>query len=203
MIRMKYFLPKKDPIPLIHAPISLRDGKDGQQGPPGPSGKDGEQGPPGKDGKQGPPGLPGRDAVKVPFIGFHCLYDTLPLYTKHCIGYTTQITNYEETITLHPTFTKHTMVGFQVPDIGVWLIQLNIHFTQYISIPDIHYSTIDTLLIPMKFPLHRISDYEYLCFSTFVLPVTTLTPCYDVLYCASAKEQSIHATITILATRIG
>ena len=201
---MKYFLPKKDPIPLIvHSPIS---GKTGEQGPPGrdgekgEKGEQGEQGPPGRDGEkgeQGPPGEPG------PFTGFHCLYDTLPLYTKHCIGYTTQITNYEETITLHPTFTKYTMVGFQVPDIGVWLIQLNIHFTQYTSMPDIHYSTIETLLIPMKFPLHRMSDDEYLCSSTFVLPVTTLTPCYDVLYCASANEQSIHAIITILATRIG
>lgn len=195
MIRMKYFLPKKDPIPLIHAPVP----RNGEQGPAGPPGEKGEQGPAGPPGEKGEPG-PCRES---PFTGFYCLYDTLPLYTKHCIGYTTQITNYEETITLHPTFTKHTMVGFQVPDIGVWLIQLNIHFTHYTSIPYIHYSTIDTLLIPMKFPLHRMSDDEYLCFSTFVLPVTTLTPCYDVLYCVSAKEQSIHATITILATRIG
>ncbi len=207
MIRMKYFLPKKDPIPLIHAPIPRgeqgppgKDGEKGEKGLPGEKGEKGEQGTPGEKGEKGEQG-PGRDEGS--FTGFHCLYDTLPLYTKHCIGYTTQITNYEETITLHPTFTKHTMVGFQVPDIGVWLIQLNIHFSQYTSIPEIHYSTIDTLLIPMKFPLHRMSDHEYLCFSTFVLPVTTLTPCYDVLYCVSAKEQSIHAIITILATRIG
>lgn len=207
---MKYFLPKKDPIPLIHAPVP----RNGEQGPPGrdgekgEKGEQGEQGHPGRDGEKGEQGPPGRDGEKGepeqgPFTGFHCLYDTLPLYTKHCIGYTAQITNYEETITLHPTFTKHTMVGFQVPDIGVWLIQLNIHFTQYTSIPEIHYSTIDTMLIPMKFPLHRMSDHEYLCSSTFVLPVTTLTPCYDVLYCVSAKEQTIHAMITILATRIG
>lgn len=197
---MKYFLPKKDPIPLIHAPTPR-----GEQGPPGHPGKDGEQGPPGPSGEKGEKGEKGEPGPcrETPFTGFHCLYDTLPLYTKHCIGYTTQITNYEETITLHPTFTKHTIVGFQVPDIGVWLIQLNIHFTQYTSIPDVHYTTIDTMLIPMKFPLHRMSDHEYLCFSTFVLPVTTLTPCYDVLYCASSKEQSIHAIITILATRIG
>jgi len=216
MIRMKYFLPKKDPIPLIHAPVPRygeqgppgppgRDGEQGEkgeQGPPGAIGEKGEQGPPGATGEKGEQGPPGKDA-EHPFTGFHCLYNELPLYTKHCIGYTTQITNYEETILLHPTFTKHTMVGFQVPDIGVWLIQLNIHFTQYTSIPEIHYSTIDTLLIPMKFPLHRMSDHEYLCSSTFVLPATTLTPCYDVLYCASSKEQHIHATITILATRIG
>jgi hypothetical protein len=196
---MKYFLPKKDPIPLIHAPTP----RDGQPGPPGRDGDRGEKGDQGDKGDKGDQGPPGKDAEQVPFTGFHCIYKDLPLYTKHCIGYTTQITNYEETISLHPTFTKHTMVGFQVPDIGVWLIQLNIHFTQYISIPDIHYSTIDTLLIPMKFPLHRMSDNEYLCSSTFVLPVPTLTPCYDVLYCVSSKEQSIHAKIMILATRIG
>jgi len=202
---MKYFLPKKDPIPLI----GPAPGRDGQQGPPGrdgdrgEKGDQGEKGEKGDQGEKGEQGPPGKDAEQGPFTGFHCIYEDLPLYTKHCIGYTTQVTNYEETITLHPTFTKHTMVGFQVPDIGVWLIQLNIHFTEYTSIPDIHYSTIDSMLIPMKFPLHRMSEDEYLCSSTFVLPVTTLTPYYDVLYCASSKEQTIHAKIIILATRIG
>jgi len=182
MIRMKYFLPKKDPIPIMAKPTS------GLTGPPGP---------------QGPPGPPGPPCPEKPFTGFECLYNDLPLYTKHCIGYTTQITNYEETILLQPTFTKHTLVSFQVPDIGVWLIQLQIQCTHYTSIPEIHYSTIDTMLIPLQFPLQRVSDDEYLCFSTFVLPVTTLTPCYDVLYCAQCSEQPIHTVTTILATRIG
>jgi hypothetical protein len=112
------------------------------------------------------------------------------------------ITNYDETLVLQPTFTKHAMVSFQVPDIGVWLIQLNIHFSAFTSIPSIHYGTIDTF-IPMKFPLHRISDTDSILFSTFVLAVTSLTPWYDIVYCASAEEQTIHTNTTILATRIG
>ena len=183
MIRMKYFLHKKQVGPSPPPRTNSIKPPPPQAPPPPP-----------------PPCAP--DSFTVDENGFQCHYDQLPPYTKHSIGYTTLITNYDEIIPLQPTFTKHPMVSFQVPDIGVWLIQLNIHFKQYTSIPTIHYSTIDTF-VPMKFPLHRMSDSEYICFSTFVLPVVSLTPWYDVFYCAAAEEQTIHTTITILATRIG
>ena len=183
---MKYFLPKiteSKPLPRL-------------QSDKGEKGEKGEKGDKGDKGDTGPP------AEKEPFTGFHCLYADLPLYTKHCIGYTTQITHDEDNFTLYPTVTKHT-VGFQVPDIGVWLIQLNISLDKYTSVPYMHYCTIDTLLIPMNFPVHRVSDFEYLCSSTVVLPVTSLTPWYDVVYCSQCEEQTIHAKTIILATRIG
>ena len=178
---MKYFLPKKDPLSI--GPMYV----------PGPPGEKGEKGDKGDTGT----------CEQLPFTGFHCDYVDLPLYTKHCIGYTTQIAHDEDSFTLYPTVTKHTLVGFQVPDIGVWLIQVNISLDKYTSIPYMHYCTIDTLLIPMNFPVHRVSDFEYLCSSTVVLPVTSLTPWYDVVYCSQCEEQTIHAITTILATRIG
>jgi hypothetical protein len=184
MIRMKYFLPKKDPLPI--GPYGTRE-----------KSEKGEKGDKGDKGDTGPP------YEKGPFTGFHCDYVDLPLYTKHCIGYTTQIAHDEDNFTLHPIVTKHTLVGFQVPAIGVWLIQLNVSLDKYISIPYMHYCTIDTLLIPMNFPVQRVSDFEYLCSCTFVLPVTSLTPWYDLMYCSQCDEQTIHATTILLATRIG
>jgi hypothetical protein len=190
---MKYFLPKVDLKPLPRIDQSER-GEKGEKGDKGEKGEKGEKGDQGDKGEKGDTG---------PFTGFHCDYVNLPLYTKQCIGYTTQIAHDEDTFTLYPNVTKHTLVGFQVPDIGVWLLQINISLDKYTSVPYMHYCTIDTLLIPMNFPVHRVSDFEYLCSSTVVLPVTSLTPWYDIVYCSQCEEQTIHANTTILATRIG
>ena len=183
---MKYFLPKIESKPLPRLEKSEKVEK-GEKGDKGDKGEKGDPGPP---------------AEKEPFTGFHCDYVDLPLYTKHCIGYTTQIVHDEDHFTLYPTVTKHT-VGFQVPCIGVWLLQLNLTLDKYTSVPYMHYCTIDTLLIPMNFPVHRVSDFEYLCSSTLVLPVTSLTPWYDIVYCAQCEEQTIHVKTILLATRIG
>ena len=187
---MKYFLPKPLEKPKLMAPEKEKDkGEKGDKGDKGDQGDKGEKGDP--------------CTCEKPFTGFHCDYVDLPLYTKDCIGYTMQIAQDEDHFTLHPTVTKHTLVGFQVPAIGVWLLQLNISLDKYVSVPYMHYCTIDTLLIPMNFPVHRVSDFEYLCSSTVVLPVTSLSPWYDLVYCSQCEEQTIHATTTLLATRIG
>ena len=185
MHRMKYFLPKVELKPLPR----LQGSEKGDKGDKGDKGEKGDKGDTGH-------------CEKLPFTGFHCDYVDLPLYTKHCIGYTTQITHDEDNFTLYPTVTKHT-IGFQVPDIGVWLLQVNISLDKYTSVPYMHYCTIDTLLIPMNFPVHRVSDFEYLCSCTVVLPVTSLTPWYELVYCSQCEEQTIHAKTIILATRIG
>jgi hypothetical protein len=192
MIRMKYFLPKQM---IPEKPKFI--GQDKEKGEKGDKGDKGDQGEKGEKGETGPP------CETLPFTGFHCDYVDLPLYTKDCIGYTMQIVQDEDHFTLHPTVTKHTLVGFQVPAIGVWLLQINISLDKYVSVPYMHYCTIDTLLIPMNFPVHRVSDFEYLCSSTVVLPVTSLSPWYDLVYCSQCEEQTIHATTTLLATRIG
>ena len=232
-MRRKYdILSKKIEEKEIEYEYKYERGPPGQPGPPGPPGQSGLSGPPGIPGPQGETGPPANqnldsvlsignvssspiqitNSIDSTFIidpnaGFQTQYNTLPNYSVTSIGYTScLVNNINESFTLNST-TSFTIVDFLVQEIGVWYIQLYIDFQGYTTTPSENYVSIQNLtnvMNPFKFPLSQINNNEYVCFTTLILPVSSLSTTFTVSYTVtSSSSDTINTTTTIIATRMG